>query len=368
MKKSLFIVLCLLMVFALVATACQPAAQQAPPTQQEDPPENGDENGDEPEVDPAAEFFRGQRMTIILGQPAGGVVDLAARMLIPFIEEYTGATVMIEYHEGAGGVVAANYMYNRASRDGLTLSLQQASAMFMAQLGGSEGVAFDVRNFNWVGDAGNDPRIYVTFPGNTFEVAADIVGENVTIAASVPGFSAGSLMDMILAEILEANGGSGRLITGYVGLAGRRLAVMQQETDLTWQLLAAYNEFEEGNLVPLFVADRERIDRLPDVPTIFEMGLTITPEIESLFETVLEAGSFNLLLNTPPEVPEYRLEFLRNMFAEIFANEALIAEFDSNFMGTNFVSPHEVQAWADEVYALIEANIDDIHALIAKYR
>ena len=367
-KKSLAIILALVLLLS-IAVGCQQAPTPPAGGQQAPPPEAQPANGgaEEAAPDAAAEFFRGQRITIVLGQPAGGTVDLAARALIPFIQDYTGASVIIEYQEGAAGVVAANYMYNRASRDGLTLSLMQASVLMLSQLGGAEGVAYDVSSFNWVACLGSDPRIYVTYPGSRLE-AAELVGESITLAASVPGFSPGSLCDMLLAEILEANGGSARLITGYVGLAGRRLAVQQRETDMTWQHLASYNEFVEGTLSPVFIFDRDRIDRIPEVPTIFELGLTIAPEIQSLFDTVLEVGAFNMMMFTPPDVPEYRLEFLRNMFAEIITNQDLIQVFEDAFMGTNFASPHDVQDWAGRVYDLVAANVDAIHALIDKYR
>ena len=52
--------------------------------------------------------------------------------------------------DGAGSVIAANYMYSKAEKDGLTVGIWNSQNVFN-QMMGDPSVRFDGRKFGWMG-------------------------------------------------------------------------------------------------------------------------------------------------------------------------------------------------------------------------
>jgi tripartite-type tricarboxylate transporter receptor subunit TctC len=56
----------------------------------------------------------------VITHKAGGITDLPARIVQPYLEKYLGGTVVIENMDGAGGNIARSYVYKQPA-DGHTL-------------------------------------------------------------------------------------------------------------------------------------------------------------------------------------------------------------------------------------------------------
>src|SRR3954463_1314617 len=71
----------------------------------------------------ADDFYKGQTVTIILSSAPGGGCDAVARTLAQHLPKHIpgSPTVVVKNMAGAGGIVAANYLYNVAPKDGLTI-------------------------------------------------------------------------------------------------------------------------------------------------------------------------------------------------------------------------------------------------------
>ena len=69
---------------------------------------------------PADDFFRGKQISIIVGSTAGGGYDAYGRLLARHIGRHIpgNPTVVAKNMPGAGGLALANYLYNRAPKDG----------------------------------------------------------------------------------------------------------------------------------------------------------------------------------------------------------------------------------------------------------
>jgi tripartite-type tricarboxylate transporter receptor subunit TctC len=100
------------------------------------------------------EFYRGKTVTIVVGSGAGGGFDTTARLVSRRIGKHIpGApTVIMQNMPGGGGFLAANHIFNAASKDGTVIGLFHEAQM-MNQLTGGEGVQFDLREFNWLGSS-----------------------------------------------------------------------------------------------------------------------------------------------------------------------------------------------------------------------
>jgi hypothetical protein len=89
--------------------------------------------------EPAAEFFRGRTLKIVVGFGPGGGYDLYARLLAKYLPAHIpGApSVVVENMEGAGSVRAANFVYEAAPRDGSVIAAVNQNAPMYQLLGGA---------------------------------------------------------------------------------------------------------------------------------------------------------------------------------------------------------------------------------------
>src|SRR5712691_2876465 len=72
---------------------------------------------------PAADFYQGKTLTLIVGYAPGGGVDTTARVVARHLVRFIPGqpSVVVQNMEGAAGIVAVNYLDRRAAPDGLTL-------------------------------------------------------------------------------------------------------------------------------------------------------------------------------------------------------------------------------------------------------
>ncbi len=109
-------------------------------------------------ADQVADFYRGKSMTLIVATSPGGDYDSRARLLGRHMEKHIPGNpkIIVQNMPGAGGLRAANYLYNAAARDGTILaSLNQQ--MPLTQALGTSGVEFDLNKCAWIGNTMSPP-------------------------------------------------------------------------------------------------------------------------------------------------------------------------------------------------------------------
>ena len=69
---------------------------------------------------PASAYYAGKTITIIVGLASGGTVDTFTRSLIPYLRKHIAGnpTIIAQNMPGAGGLLATNYINERATPDG----------------------------------------------------------------------------------------------------------------------------------------------------------------------------------------------------------------------------------------------------------
>ena len=99
----------------------------------------------------AQEFYKDKTITFIVGYSPGGIYDQYTRLIARHISKYIPGqpNTIVENMTGAGGIIAANHLYNRAKPDGLTVAAW-ASPLILQQIMGNEATKFDARKVGWV--------------------------------------------------------------------------------------------------------------------------------------------------------------------------------------------------------------------------
>jgi tripartite-type tricarboxylate transporter receptor subunit TctC len=106
------------------------------------------------DVEAQSPFYLGKTITVIAGVSAGSVYDLYARLLVQSMGKYIPGNpkFVVQNMTGAGSIIGANYIYNIAKPDGLTIGAIQPSIYFN-QLMKQKEVKFDWGKFTWIGSS-----------------------------------------------------------------------------------------------------------------------------------------------------------------------------------------------------------------------
>ena len=151
----------------------------------------------------AEESFKGKTINFIVGYSPGGLFDTYTRLIARHFGKYVAGnpSTVVDNMTGAGGILAANHVYNRAKPDGLTIGAW-ASPLVLQNVMGNEATKFDGRNFGYLGV----PSAYDTVC--TLSEASGIKTPEDWLAASsksILGYSSGSGTALGSAKVQTGN-------------------------------------------------------------------------------------------------------------------------------------------------------------------
>ena len=119
-----------------------------------------------------ADYFRGKTIRLNIAAASGGAYGAYALVFAQYYGRHIPGepAVLPEYRPGAGGVVAANYLYNVAPKDGTVIGMPLAPIV-LAQYTGAN-AQYDAAKFVWLGQIADITRLFAvweTSPIKTFD-------------------------------------------------------------------------------------------------------------------------------------------------------------------------------------------------------
>jgi tripartite-type tricarboxylate transporter receptor subunit TctC len=241
-----------------------------------------------------AQPYPNRPIRIIVPTPAGGPVDVMARLLAASLPATMGQTVFVENKPGAGNTLGSR-LAAAADPDGYTLMVSAASGLIMSPMI-YKNAGYDASSFAPVALIAETPQLLVVNPS----VPVKTVAELVAYAKAHPGklnYSTGGIgtLPHLTAELLKQTTGAQIVHVPYKGGGPSLMAVMAGEAQMTFDTIATSGQMvADGKLRALAVAGKKRVAELPNVPTMTEAGYPS-----------LATGAWTALLaprNTPPEI------------------------------------------------------------------
>jgi tripartite-type tricarboxylate transporter receptor subunit TctC len=241
----------------------------------------------------AAQTYPARPLRVVVGYPAGGPIDIVARIVGQALSERMGQPVVIDNRPGAGGNVGAEAVV-RAQPDGYTLLLVGSNNFINATL-------YDNLRFNFIRDiapvtsVGRTPLVMEVNPS----VPAKTVAEFVAHAKANPGklnmASGGAGTPVHMAgELFKMTAGVHMVHVPYRGSAPALADLMGGQVQVMFDTVSSSIEhIKGGRLRPLAVTTASRISVLPAVPTIAET----LPGYE-----VISVQGVGAPKHTPPEI------------------------------------------------------------------
>jgi hypothetical protein len=100
----------------------------------------------------AEDFFKGKTLTFVVGFSAGGGFDTYTRLIARHISKHVPGNprIVVQNRTGAGSLIAANYIYNKAKRDGTVIG-NWIGTLLLQEVLGYKAIKFEGRKFNWLG-------------------------------------------------------------------------------------------------------------------------------------------------------------------------------------------------------------------------
>ena len=222
-----------------------------------------------------AQSYPNRTVSIVVPFPAGGSVDVVARLLVQKLNESMGANFIVENRAGgAGGAVGANAVA-KAAPDGYTLMFT-ASIHIITPFINSK-IPYDaVKDFSPVSLAASGPLLVSTapnVPASNLKEFFELVRRDpakYTFATSSYG-SAGHLA----IELLKRDAGVDTLVIAYKGAGPMLNDIMGGQIQLIADPMASSSPLAAaGKIKALAVTSLKRVAAAPDIPTIAESGMT----------------------------------------------------------------------------------------------
>lgn len=306
-----------------------------------------------------APFYQGKTIRIVVGNISGDAYDLWARIFAQHMGKYIpgNPTFIVQNMPGAGGIIAANYVYAVAKPDGLTLGAFGPS-MYFDQLAGRKEVQFDWSKFTWIGTPEQTEFILIMRTDGPYQTIEDVRKASQPPKCGATGTStSGYYMPKFLDEGL---GIKFNIVSGYPGGGEIDLGIERGELhcrNLTISTYFAREPFltwhKKGFVRPILQTTKKRDPRVADVPSIYElMDQYKTPEATRRVATVLLAPAiFGRPMVATPGVPPDRVKILRDAYHTSLKDPEVLAELKKRRWIVDSISGEELADLAKEVIA-----------------
>jgi tripartite-type tricarboxylate transporter receptor subunit TctC len=294
--------------------------------------------------------FPQKPVRIIVPFPAGGSADTLVRLVSQSLSKRWAQSVVVDNKPG-GGTVIAGALAAKAPADGYTLIVVANSLTINAKL--RTNLPYDgLRAFDPVAQLVHSPQVIAVSSASPYRSLAELLRE----ARAKPGALTYATVGPATTQHIA--GESFKRITGtdftYAAFTGGSLAANAVSGGHVTMVLTNLNEvaglLESGKLRPLAVTTRERLDVLPQVPTVIEQGFK-DYEAVAWFALATPAG-------TPPEIIQKIADDLQASLAEPEVRQKLIgAGLYPHFLGPKALAAHIQQEYERYSRVIDEARI-----------
>lgn len=288
------------------------------------------------EVAEAKKDFSGTTITFVVDRSPGGGYDQYARLVAPYLAKELDATVVVENQEGAGGLVAMNALAAKKAT-GEDIATFNAPGLVPAALADYQGLNFDPAALTWLGRMAGEPDLVVVPKDSPYKTFEDLIAaKDVKFGSSGPG-AADYVNPSVLIDVFDIDG---EVVTGYDGASEIELGLLRGDVDaMTGTLNSRIPALENGSTRALAVIAPERLEELPDVPTVFEM------EPDESGKAVLEAHTkvkeIGRPIVAPPAMSPAQTIALRDAVSAVLANDDLLKEAEKIERPIGFLSGEE---------------------------
>jgi tripartite-type tricarboxylate transporter receptor subunit TctC len=303
-------------------------------------------------ADDVADFYRGRTVTIVVGHETGTGFDVYSRVLARHLGKHIQGhpNIVVQNMVGASGLVAANWLYNIAPKDGTVLMTFVHTAAF-EPLYGNAAAKFDPARLTWIGNM--DEGIGTCGVSKVSGVGSvDDLRKRETIFG---GTGATGPLGKYALAVRNLLGAKIKLVSGYAGSASVKLAINRGEVHGICGLsLSSINsqwrdEVDSGAFRVILQLSGKAHPTLPGVPHVDDYART--PEEQQLFGLIFGVQALGRFYVSPPGMPIARMQALRSAFMATAVDPEFLADAARMQIDIVAASGTEVEAFIARVAA-----------------
>jgi len=220
-----------------------------------------------------AQSYPSRQLRIVVAFPAGGPIDIVARMITAKLSEAMGQSVIVDNRGGAGGTIGVDHVAKSAP-DGYSMVLSSTSLAIYPHV--FLKLPFDAfRDLAPVSLVTTTPELMVVHPS----LPVKNVKELIALAKSRPGqinaasTGNGGLPHLVL-ELFKSETGTQIVHVPYGGAAPAAANTLGGHTQmLIADLPVLLPHVQSARLRPLAITVAQRSALLPELPTMAEQGV-----------------------------------------------------------------------------------------------
>ena len=213
----------------------------------------------------------GKPVSLVVGYPAGGSVDLVARIIAEPLAKRLGTPVVVENVGGAGGTLGAQKVVN-ATPDGYTLLLGSGSEVSIARLFNTAVKYNGETDLAPVGLIGITPMVFVTNTKTGIKTIEEAIAKSKRERNQLSFASSGIGTPLhVSGELINLLAGTTFLHVPYRGAAQQVQDLLGGNIDFSVSVLSsALPHIESGKMIPLGVTTATRSRAAPQIPALGE--------------------------------------------------------------------------------------------------
>lgn len=289
----------------------------------------------------AAPYFEGKVITIIVGHAAGGGYDRMSRVLARHLPKHIPGkpTIIVKNMTGGATLIAANYVYNQAKPDGLTIGGLNRG-LGTTQLMELEGAKYDFVKFGWIGSASSEPtglNLRANLPYKNFAELLKAKDKKLFIGCTGLG-NYSRVIPLLFKDYLGMNI---EMVTYPEASASIQLAIEKGEVDGHYSTISTYLPLIKRGSIRTFCRGRVTggdpdLEKLP-----LNEDLVAHPKAKGIMQIFSAVDTIARPYLAPPGTPEEIMAILRDAFAKVSKDKELLEEVDKQQMEFNFIPASE---------------------------
>src|SRR5262245_50027038 len=296
-----------------------------------------------PSASAVAEFYSGKSIPLLIGFGPGGGYDSYARVLARHLGRHIpgNPNIVPQNMPGAGGIAVANYVYNVAPPDGLTLAVF-GPFNALEPLFGNAAARFDPTRLTWIGKMDVDAGGCGAWRTAGIERFSDLQRKEVVFGSS----GRGSTTTQQVLALKNMLGAKVRIVQGYKGSADITLAMRRGEVGAMCGIAASNvlvqlkDDVKRGDLKIFVQFGRANAPEFGNADNIYD--LLITDEDRQVAEIIFRPNELGKPIASSTGLSATRARALRDAFMSTMKDPALLAETNRMELPLNITTGEEV--------------------------
>lgn len=304
-----------------------------------------------------------KNLTVVVAFGPGGGYDNWGRLVGRHMGKYLpgNPSAIIQNMPGAGGYVAASWIYNLAPKDGSTIAIISRDVA-VGPIIGAPGARFDALKMNWLGTPATDTNVCIANNNAAVQSVDDLTKKELIVGDVGPG----SGTHTYPAALNELIGTKFKLVSGFRSSADVFLAMERGEVDGICESLDSVigkrpDWITSGTVRILFQGGAE-VNEHVKAPFVTELAKT--EEQKAAIRFLYAGQGIGRPFVAPPGLPADKLAALREAFAKVMKDPEFIAEAAKMKLEVEPKDGAHLEALVRDIYASPKEIIEKMKPLM----